>query len=524
MTRSPIASPRPARIAAAFLLATVFALAACGGGDGATDEGLPADVFWPDYGSDIPATDPGAPDAPADAEDDVPQDVPAPQDTPDDTGEPDAEDPGPQDPGFDPGPEDPGTPPPTFCRSFADCKADEVCVMSLGECQTRGTWIDLDPGLYGIHPKEAAAGDVLIVDGRRFFAGLGGSMPRARVGAVNVTGMQMDENRLLIPIQAGMSGDVQVWAFYNNYVRYVWPEPLAAASTGVIPCTDATPAATYVPGVRPDMTGPYAAGYVDLGDATLTRVYYPAECGSVRRPPIASEAAFPLVCILHGNGALHLQYEYLAELLATWGFVSFMPQTEMNMAGEDFKAMLAELMPVISKMRGQALDAVHPALAGVTTTAEIAFIGHSRGTGRAEEAVGADADLDAHAVGFVFLGPVDDDKKVHGQFLVFGGGKDTQSGPGNYNGAYDNQDAPRYRIVLPGGNHGSFCDHKVYAYSNVGPVTGDLEPLIPRSLQLQIVQRFTLPLLQRAFGLDEPFADVLDEAPGTSEYTITRDP
>ena len=186
--------------------------------------------------------------------------------------------------------------------------------------------------------------------------------------------------------------------------------------------------------------------------------------------------------------------------------------------------MLAELMPVIAKVRGQDLDALHPALAGVRTTPEIAFIGHSRGTGRAEEAIGSDEDLNDHAVGFVFLGPVDDDKKVPGYFIVFGGEKDAQSRATNYNNTYDNQDPPRYRVVLPGGNHGSFCDHKVYGYIPLGPLVGDNEPLIPRSLQLQIVQRFTLPLLQRAFGLDEPFAEVLDTAPDTAEYKITRDP
>lgn len=521
------------RLVPALFCCGLLALAACDdSGDDIADLGPTTDIPGdPGSPSDVPGAD--VLDVPLD----IDEDVPLPQDALDpDTHAPDvaddaaAEDPGapdvgPEDPGHDPGLEDPGPPMPVFCHSFADCLADEVCVLSLGECQKRATWTDISPALYGIHPREVAPGDVLIVDGRRFSAGgLTGNTPRARVGDVNVTGLQFDENRLLIPVQAGMAGDVRVWAFYNNYQLMLWPDPVAAAPAGVVPCTNQTPAASWIPGTRPDLTGPYAAGYVDLGDAPMTRVFYPAECGSVRRPPIQTEAPFPLVCILHGNGALHLQYEYLAELLATWGFVSFMPQTDQNMAGEPFQEMLKKLMPVITKMRGRALDDVHPVLAGVETTPEIAFIGHSRGTGRAEEAVGSDADLNNHAVGFVFLGPVDDDKKVRGQFLVFGGGKDTQSTAANVNSAYNNQKAPRYKIVLPGGNHGSFCDHKVYGYTPIGPIVGDLEPTIPRSLQLQIVQRFTLPLLQRAFGMDEPFADVLDSAPSTADYTITRDP
>jgi dienelactone hydrolase len=516
------------RLAMLTVAVVLTGLTACEGTDGATDDGRLPDLIWPDTAVDYGTADPGLddPGTPGDAHEDGGDTAEDPGDQDAGSEDPGSTDPGPGDPGVsDPGPEDPGPPPPTFCRSFAECEPDEVCVLSLGECQTRSTWTETATGLYGIHPRELAVGDVLIIDGKRFDRGSSSSLPSARIGTTNFGSsmIQYDENRILIPITQAASGELRVWTYYNGTVTMVWDDVIAAAPTGVVPCDDQTPPATYEPGVRPDMTGPYGAAYVDLGDATKTRVYYPAQCGSVRRPPIESEAAWPLVCILHGNGALHLQYEYLAELLASWGFVSFMPQTQQNMAGEDFRPMLEELMPVITKMRGQDLDALHPALAGVRTTPEIAFIGHSRGTGRAEEAIGADDDLKAHAVGFVFLGPVDDDQEVPGHFIVFGGGKDAQSRPSNYNGTYDNQDPPRYKVVLPGGNHGSFCDHQVYGYVPLGPLVGDNEPTIPRSLQLQIVQRFTLPLLQRAFGLDEPFAEVLDAAPDTADYAVTRD-
>ncbi len=418
------------------------------------------------------------------------------------------------------------TEPEPFCRSLADCLADEVCVFSLGECQKRATWTDPTPELLGVHPPEVAPGDVIVVDGRRFQTGmLFPKIPKAKIGSVPATGVMSDENRLIFRIKNGQTGRLVVSVHTNNAYRdYAWPVPIGQAPTGIIECTDKTPAASMVPGNRPDISGPYAAGYVDLdGNENLsTRIWYPAQCGSIRRPPIQQDAPFPLVAILHGNGAIHLQYEYLAELLATWGFVSFMPETQQNMAGGDFQEMLEELMPVIAKLRGRFLDDVHEVLAGVQTTPEIAFIGHSRGTGRAQEAIGADADLKAHAVGFIFLGPVDDGDIVPGQFMVFGGDLDSQSPPLVFNKVYNTQNRPRYKIVLPGGNHGSFCDHKVYGY--LGTVAGDKKPTIPRSLQLQITQRFSLPLLQRAFGMDEPFADVLDNAPGTSDFTITRDP
>jgi hypothetical protein len=425
------------------------------------------------------------------------------------------------DPGVTQDVQDPG---PHFCRSFQDCTSDEVCVFSLGECQTRGTWTDYDPAVDAFHPSEAAAGDVLIVDARRLMAGLTTQMPRARIGegasAQNVLAahMQADENRMLIKVQSGMAGKITLWDFQGKLAGS--PGSLLSAPSGVIPCDGKTPEATGEDGTRPGSVGPYAAGYVDIGDAAGTRVFYPAVCGSLRRPPV--EGTWPLVAILHGNGATHLQYEYLAELLATWGFVSFMPATDMNMAGEPFDEMLKKLMPVVRMMWDQDdLGLVHPVLAGVGTTPDIAFVGHSRGTGRAEEVLARNQDIKDMTVGAVFLGPVDDGLPIPGGLLVFGGKKDSQSGSSNYTGPYNKHNGPKILVEFPGGNHGSFCDHKVYGYTLMGAL-GDLEPTIPRSRQLYVVQTFTVPFFQKAFGLTETFPGFLSAAPTSSDHTIQR--
>jgi hypothetical protein len=192
------------------------------------------------------------------------------------------------------------------------------------------------------------------------------------------------------------------------------------------------------------------------------------------------------------------------------------------MAGEDFKKMLEELMPLVKLIRGRPLAGLHEVLAGVSTTESIAFVGHSRGSGRAEEVVGADADVKAHTVGAVFLGPVDDGDTVPGLFMVFGGLKDAQSGPLNYKGTYNQQPAPRWMIEFPGGNHGSMCDHKVYGYGIIGGL-GDQMPTILRARQLLVIQQYALPLFQRAFGLPEPFASQLDAPPGGPDHAVTYD-
>ena len=439
----------------------------------------------------VPADDPGpdpAPEAAADLPNDPAADAPA--DTPIVT--------------------------PTACRSFQDCASDEVCEFTLGVCQRRSTWTETQVVAHGFHPLDGAPGDVLIVDGGAFMTS-SFAVPKVTIGTVVVGGFAVEtsENRVLVQVTKAMSGKITVTDPAGKTATCAGTFKQAPA--GVIECDGTTPAATFNPGVRPAEAGGFAAGYVDLGDDLQTRVFYPAKCGSIRRPPVAG--TWPLVLVLHGNGAPHLNYEYLAQLLATWGFVAVMPATDQNMAGDDFSAMLAQVMPLVAKIRGKALDPLNPVLAGVSTTPEIAFIGHSRGTGRTEEVIGADADVAAHTVAAVFLGPVDDGDKVPCPILVFGGQKDSQSMPSNYNGAYGDQAAPKWLVEFPGGNHGSFCDHKVYGYGMLGGM-GDQKPTITRPRQLYVVQTFVLPLMQRAFQQAQPFAAQLDSPQDGPDYTV----
>lgn len=459
----------------------------------------------PDEGGpeDLVAGDPGSPDMPV-------ADLGTPELPPVDEGNPEV-------PGTDPGPVVD-----TFCRSFEDCEEDEVCEFSLGVCQRRGTWKDTSIAMYGFHPAAATAGDVLVVDGTAFYLPgfIGGAPKNIRIGSVNVGGTQYlaDENRILIKVTAQMQGVIQVTDMSGS--KALLPTHFRQAPAGEIACDGSTPAASGVPGPDPRHVGPHAAGYVDLRDGLDTRIFYPAECGSIRRP--ARRGTWPLVMILHGNGANHLQHEHLAQLLATWGFVSVMPSTLQNMANQEQEALVEQVMPLVVRVRGQDLGGEHPVLAGVVTTEDVAWVGHSRGTGRSEELILADSDLAAHTKGAIFLGPVDDGEAVPGLLMVFGGGKDTQSGPSNYNGPYDDHDGPKWLITLPGGNHGSFCDHKVYGYGALGGM-GDLEPTITRHKQLTVVETFGLPMMQRAFGLDEPFGDVLDSPPTDPDYTVKHE-
>lgn len=419
-------------------------------------------------------------------------------------GDPGAVDPGgPADPGQDPGP------PGGACRSMDDCTLDEVCDFALERCDARSTWKDPNLALFGFHPTAGAVGDRIVIDGARFYTSFIGALGvKAYIGNQVLGGnwaVDVDENRIVSEVPVGASGPVKV--VFEGGGTLTTAESFGSIGTGVIACDGSTPGSGPA-GSTPFSAGPYAAGYVDM-DLHATRVFYPALCGSVRRPAVPGTR--PVVGLLHGNGALHVNLEYLGQLLATWGFVSFMPQSDgLNEYSLDVVKALDE---VITPLRGSDLSAIHPALAGVTTTADIAFVGHSRGCARMQHVLGWDGDLRDHTRATVFIGPADDGDVMPGLFLVLGAGHDGQSFAAFTEGAYDRQPPPRWKVFIPGGNHGSFCDHKVYYMF-------DGKPDITRHQQLRTVMGFTLPLMQRAFGQTEPFAAQLDSPPTSAIYDV----
>ena len=201
-------------------------------------------------------------------------------------------------------------------------------------------------------------------------------------------------------------------------------------------------------------------------------------------------------------------------MLASWGFLSVMPQTDSN--NEFDPAVVERIRGLVDPIRGQELSAVHDVLAGVSASDAIAFVGHSRGCGRMQDTFEQTPALREHVVASIFLGPHGTNFVVPGLFLVIGATEDGQSLPVMSDDAYARQAAPRWKIIVQGGNHSLFSDHKVYHLF-------DGEPSVTRTEQLRVVVAFTLPLLQRAFGHDEPFAAQLDTPPSASTHTVTHE-
>lgn len=400
-----------------------------------------------------------------------------------------------------------------FCRSIDDCANDEVCNLTLGRCDSRDSWKTGKPALYSFHPLSGAVGDKIILDGSVFYSSMLSTFSvRADIGGKQIAGGLLntvsDENRIVGNIVEGANGNVRV-VFGDGGGTKTYAGQFTLNSGGVLACDGSTPGRLEA-GTTPRMTGPFAAGYVDV-DTESTRIFYPAECGSNRRPGVPGE--YSTVIILHGNGATHIQYEYLGQLLASWGFVAAMPMTEGNNQWSD--EATRQIDSVVDLVRGKAdLGSVHPVLSGVSTTNKCAFIGHSRGCGRIEEYfTDYKSSISADFVGAVYLGPAHDNIKIPGAFMVFGGGKDGQSFKTYSESAFERQDTPKWKFWMEGANHSNFCDHKVY-YSLDG------QPTFTRHEQLAIVQTFVVPFMQRIFGLDEPFAFLLDNPPPHSLYEV----
>ncbi|MBI5528792.1 MAG: hypothetical protein HY897_20875 [Deltaproteobacteria bacterium] len=475
-----------------------------GGSDASdrSDLSEPSDVGLDDAGENdagSPFADAAAADAPAADDASGLTDVSDASDWPD-AGIPDASRPdtGPD----DAGPADAGQAD-TFCRSWNDCAGDKVCDFSLGRCEQRDVKPADAPAIYNFKPPAGGAKDVLVIDGGRFYKSLLGMFQvKAKIGSVSKSTAGVDENRILVHVAAGDTGVVSITAEGGQTVA---GNKFVPAPDGIIPCDGKTPEASGSPGLSLSDSGPYAAGYVDDPLANI-RIHYPSECGSLRRPPV--KGTWPLVTLLHGNGAGYLNYEYLGQFLATWGFVTVMPE-EAEESGN------VKLQQFVLGFFDKDLGAIAPVLSGLKTMDKIAHVGHSRGTGRLEDITHTGV-FSTNTVASVFLGPVDNGMEVpSGMFMVFHATGDGQSTEGKADETFNRQLPPKWKVVINGGNHSLYSDHKVW----LGPLSDEL-PTITRTQQFRIVTSFVLPLFERAFGVTEHFPSQLDNPPQSAEYSV----
>lgn len=383
-----------------------------------------------------------------------------------------------------------------FCYRLDACPAGQECNLSTGLCERRAKVLANVPSLYSLEPRQAAPGDRLVLDGEGFYKGILGSVSvKVVAGALNLSINAADENRVVAVMASGAGGTVKVTGDSGMALS---PYPLTAGPSGIVTCSADDPPPWKGTATHPADPGPYGAGFVDFQAQGGGRVYYPAECGGVRRTPVAG--SYPVVLLCHGDGAAPLNYEFMGKHLATWGIVSVMPDTSEP-------SEIAQL----ANDPAQAFDGPIPA-PGLDTSAGVVLMGHSRGGDRIEQAW----DSLNNVAGLIYLGQVNGGQVYGVPIAIFGASNDFQSDPGSYaEPLFEHWTDSAWKVIVQGGNHSGFTDHKVWQ----GFMT-DGELVVERSRQHTIVEQYSLPFIQRVLGMDEPFASFLDSPLAEADFTV----
>jgi hypothetical protein len=518
---------------AAGLAALAFSgIVACSGGNGTDDHsGIPdfiipdrdiaedngqdtgADVNRPDVNDTVVGTD--ADSSEPDATDSGVDIGPADEGQPDE-GQPDI--------GHDDGP-----PPTNFCNSLNDCQPYEVCDLSLGRCEERTSYKTIvgTEQLFEFRPPEGSEGDFIILDGQRLMTSSTGSAVRADINGKLVAGTSVLHSTIgahrIVGVVGSDSGKVGV-VFQNATPIYQkYPDSFVNGVSGVIDCDNSTPAKTGTAGALGDV-GPYAAGYVDFVVDDM-RVYYPAECGSIRRP--GTPGQYPLVVIVAENqnpSFPFINFDYMGQMLATWGFVTVSIKAEMD--AETSASAAKVLVEKIPAWINADLSAMHPALTGISTTPKLTWVAFGTGSTTINE-IGANDEGNAlkdKAIAAVAIAPspaLTDDCNPS-SFLALYGAQDKIANINLANTSYGNFSSPKWLVNIKGGNHSLFTDHQMYYAGGLGSVA-DGDPVdIMRKDQMYMTISMLLPFLQRAFGLSEPFSGQLQTGVDNTLIKVTK--
>ncbi|HOA14688.1 MAG TPA: hypothetical protein PLB35_01145 [Myxococcota bacterium] len=377
----------------------------------------------------------------------------------------------------------------SWCTTATSCGPAATCNLSSGLCEDRSPgWTPF--ALLSAYPAAGAPGDMIVIDGGGF-----NSFTSVSVDSESLT-KNSDETRIVAFRGQESSGSLKVGGA-------TWNAPFATSTSfaGQQECTPGDPPPTAIPAANPWEPGPHAAGFADFNGGAFgvkVRVYYPATCGGLRKPP--ADGKFPFVYFVHGDGYIPLNFEYLARHLATWGFMSAIPDnpgySSFNTGRTSPKTWFG-------------------ALAGHETGSDAIIVCHSKG---AEYTYNLGL---ANVAAVVFLGPVYTMEDPYGslfpiQGLVVGWSTDGSMNTDKCYDVYQQLQAPKYAAMIIGGTHGHFLDDKMWDPPSDG--SGDY---ITRNRQHELTQAFVLPYIQHIFKTAEPFAEILSSPGLEGEITFT---
>ena len=472
------------------------------------------DALTNDTGDDLPMSDEGGTDTTVDQ-----------GGTPDTLSDPGQPDTNPVDTYVPP--EDTYVPPSYECNSIDDCQPYEVCDLALGRCEERSSYplIVGNEDLFSFKPPEGGYGDFVVIDGSRFMYGttsavradIGGSL----VASATLAHSTISPHRIIgpVPTEGGKVGVVfqQASPIYQKFPT----EFIYNTNLGVIECNDSTPPATGTNGSMGEV-GPFGAGYVDLVNDDI-RIYYPAECGSIRRPGVPG--TYPVVVIVPEGADINvpfLNFDYIGQMLASWGIVTVSMKAEVNT--EDTEAHLQRVIATAPGFKNADLSAKHAALEGVQTSDKFAWLVFGSGADTMNLAFADEAGnvLDGLALATVAIAPAAKlNDNGSSSFMVVYGKLDKIASNNFATGSFGEFNSPKWQVEIKGGNHSLFTDHQMYYGDGIMPIT-DNDPEIMRKEQMSLTLGMVLPFLQKAFGMTEPFADQLASSFSTDKIAVQK--
>jgi predicted dienelactone hydrolase len=260
--------------------------------------------------------------------------------------------------------------------------------------------------------------------------------------------------------------------------------------------------------VDPAQEGRHAVGSTTLvleDSARLrtltTELWYPAETPGRDAPP--RRERFRLVLLVHGHCGSRTNYEYLAESLASWGFVVAAPGLPGVQAAECDGSAAADPQEDVAFVLRTLRDRLGPAAvwAKRLRRGRIGLVAHSLGAWLGLEAARVDADVRVLVLLAPFLG------NLHGgdleglrprrPVLVMGGTADATIPFESSAHFFEDLPGPAVLVKLEGGTHSGFGD--------------DALPGDPVGVgrQHELTRRYAIGFLRRHLARDRRFARFL---------------
>jgi dienelactone hydrolase len=217
------------------------------------------------------------------------------------------------------------------------------------------------------------------------------------------------------------------------------------------------------------------------GSSFTATIHYPGTTTAVGAPLDASAGPYPIIAFGHGFLSAVTLYQSTGAHLASWGFMTIMPQTQGGLL-PSHGAFAADLVSSLNWLAAQGATSGSPWFGGVDASAR-GVMGHSMGGGCSLLAAQADpgircavpwaaADTNPSSI-TAALG-------VEGATRLIVGSQDTIVTPSSTAAMYPNLAGASQLVTITGGYHCGFIDSSI-AFCDSGSIT--------REQQLAIVRR-----------------------------------